>query len=664
MRLSYDLPFLFGPREKVDEVVIIKMDEQSHRERKQVYGQIWDRSLHARLLNQLKEDGAKLVVFDIFFADTGPPAADQALADAMRNHGRVVLAADRVPISQPRIRGEDTIEPLEIFRQAVGTNWGISKVRRDGDLCVRLHYPGTADVPSLARAAADAYGMTPRPDPDERLAERWIRYYGPPGALYSISYHFALDKQRGFFSDKIVFIGGKPLTEFVGGESDEYATPFTRWDDRFAAGVEIEATMFLNLVRGDSLTRLSPTPELLIVVLAGILFGCGFSFARPIPGLGWACFTSLSVSTVALMLFWKQRVWFDWTLVAGLQIPLAWACSAVLYTKKLFREKQFLERRIETEKFLREMTPAPEAAHAAPLRPSAAEVTSTPHNKPPEAREAIGDYEVLKCIGSGSYGEVLLVRNVTGGFRALKRVYRKSFPDDRPYEREFTGLKNFEPISRRHAGWVSILHVGRNEQEGFFYYVMEAADDARWGSEWEQHIQPVDYVPRTLGRILADQAWLPLRECLRIAASLTDSLGKLHNVGLIHRDIKPSNIIFVNDDPKLADIGLVREIVLDGERPTIVGTEGFLAPEVPGKPPADIYSLGKVIYQAATGCDPTRHPELPTSLGERRDARELIRLIEIVNKACEKDFRDRYPSAIDLYVDLKNLQSSLGWGGN
>ena len=64
------------------------------------------------------------------------------------------------------------------------------------------------------------------------------------------------------------------------------------------------------------------------------------------------------------------------------------------------------------------------------------------------------------------------------------------------------------------------------------------------------------------------------------------------------RDIKPSNIIFVGGRPKLADIGLVTDA---GDARSIVGTEGYLAPEGPGTPQADIFALGRVLYEATTG---------------------------------------------------------------
>src|SRR5688572_10518486 len=86
----------------------------------------------------------------------------------------------------------------------------------------------------------------------------------------------------------------------------------------------------------------------------------------------------------------------------------------------------------------------------------------------------IPDHEVLQFIGSGASGEVWLAKSAMGTLRAAKVVRRKRFQHDRPYEREFDGLKHFEPISRKHDGLVNILQVGRHD--GYFYYVMEAAD--------------------------------------------------------------------------------------------------------------------------------------------------------------------------------------------
>src|SRR5262245_20869553 len=90
----------------------------------------------------------------------------------------------------------------------------------------------------------------------------------------------------------------------------------------------------------------------------------------------------------------------------------------------------------------------------------------------------VPDHELLRPIGSGSYGEVWLARSVIGTYRAVKVVYRKTFESDRPFEREFIGIRKFEPVSRTHDGLMHVLQIGRNDAEGYFYYVMELADDA------------------------------------------------------------------------------------------------------------------------------------------------------------------------------------------
>src|SRR5436190_9926037 len=265
--------------------------------------------------------------------------------------------------------------------------------------------------------------------------------------------------------------------------------------------------------------------------------------------------------------------------------------------------------------------------------------------------QKIADHELLRCIGSGSYGEVWLGRNVMGAYRAIKVIYRRTFTDARPFEREFAGLKRFEPISRSHPGWVSILHIGRDEEAGYFYYVMEAEDDVARG----QAINPDDYAPKTLASELAKRGRLPLDECLRLGLSLAAALGQLHSRGLIHRDVKPSNIIFVNAVPKLADIGLVTAI---GEAATFVGTEGYVPREGPGNPSADIYGLGKLLYEACMGKDSRQFPELPTNLGENSDSPRLMRLNEIILKACDMNPRKRFESADEMHQQLVKLAAA------
>jgi len=275
----------------------------------------------------------------------------------------------------------------------------------------------------------------------------------------------------------------------------------------------------------------------------------------------------------------------------------------------------------------------------------------------------IPDHELLLRIGVGSYGEVWLARNALGTLRAVKITRRAQFESDRPYEREFEGLRRFEPVSRTHPGLIQLLQIGRNDAEGYFYCVMELADDAgtERGTGNAEFTRPPAafpaspaYVPRTLRHELKTRGRLPLDECIRLGLALTEALEHLHRQGLVHRDIKPSNIVFVNGAPKLADVGLVAAA---GEPRSVVGTHGYMAPEGPGKPQADIYSLGKVLYEISTGKTRERFPEPGTELVDAPASPALRELNEVVLKACEPDPRRRYASAAELRADLVLIQS-------
>src|SRR6185369_14220284 len=167
---------------------------------------------------------------------------------------------------------------------------------------------------------------------------------------------------------------------------------------------------------------------------------------------------------------------------------------------------------------------------------------------------------------------------------------------------------------------------------------------------------PATYSPRTLRSDLQRRGRFPFDECLNIGLALATALDHLHKHGLVHRDIKPSNIVFVNGIPKLADIGLVTHIECTR---SLVGTEGYLPPEGPGTPQADIFSLGKVLYEMATGRDRQEYPELPTNLIEQPAAEraQLTELNEIIVCACHTDLKQRYQTASELHADLALLQS-------
>jgi serine/threonine protein kinase len=295
----------------------------------------------------------------------------------------------------------------------------------------------------------------------------------------------------------------------------------------------------------------------------------------------------------------------------------------------------------------------------------------------------IPEHELLRAIASGSYGEVWLARSALGAFRAVKIVRRSTFDHDRPFEREFAGIKAFEPISRGHENLIDLLQVGRNEQEGHFYYVMELADGASQNpksgnrgpaeaqSEKSQNerssgsraqgfglaagFDPRNsdfYQPRTLRNELAARGRMPLEECIELGLAVCGALAYLHKQGLVHRDIKPSNILFVGGVPKLADVGLVTNL---GEARSYVGTEGFIPPEGPGKPQADLYSLGIVLYEMSTGKSHQDFPEPLADLAAQPDHARWLEFNSIIHKACRAEVRERFQSAEEMHEELAVL---------
>jgi tetratricopeptide (TPR) repeat protein len=141
----------------------------------------------------------------------------------------------------------------------------------------------------------------------------------------------------------------------------------------------------------------------------------------------------------------------------------------------------------------------------------------------------------------------------TGVLRAAKIVWRHKFEEERPYQREFEGVQKFERISREHPSQLALFHIGRNDAEGYFYYVMELADDVtadvgRMTSAGEAykdkrsnqslHTPAAAYLPHTLRADLA-HGRLPAARVLEIGLALAEALGHLHGHGLVHRWDRP-----------------------------------------------------------------------------------------------------------------------------
>jgi CHASE2 domain-containing sensor protein len=605
---SYDLQFRFGSRVITNEVVLLHMDNESYSYFQLDRSNYWDRAIHTELLNKLTADGCRLVVFDVLFKSTNNPAVDAKLAEAMRQNGHVVLMADVSDENRLQLNSARVVQPHEFFLKAAAS-WGVGRVDTETGGIARHHWPflnpGEGDIHSLGWAAAIVAGA----NLDSTIGGQWLRYYGKNGPGTVLPYYQALQQKPGFFKDKIVFIGGWPGKPNDPGYkeslNDKFRTPFTQQTGKAIGGMEIMATTFLNLVNGDWLRRAPEWLEALLLVVTGILLGGGLCQLKPLPSLLVAIGIGLVVMIVCVALSYSGNYWFPWLVISGGQVPCALAWAWVARTR---------QHAVFTERF----------------------PGYTPEGEP---------------FGEGAYGRVWLVRNVLGHRQALKEIKRSHFHDDDPYDREFRGIQNYKPISHLHLGLLQIDHVNRNDLDGYFYYVMELGDAMI--TDWDQ--KGCSYQAWNLHNVClnANDMRLPVGDCLRIGIALADGLDFLHQHGLVHRDIKPSNVIFVKGCPKLADIGLVRPFSPDASQ---VGTLSFMPPEGPGRPPADIFALGKLLYVISTGKKAEFFSEISRSLVETAG---FVRLNEIICKACQPAVDQRYATVAEMLAALRAAQKEF-----
>lgn len=613
---SFDYQLRFGSRTTTNKVALVLMDNVAFDQFDQQRGRPWDRGLHAQLLNRLAEDNCRMVVMDSFFRERNNPAKDDALLAAMRRLPRVVLMAEQSPVNHPTLAGVQPTLPLGDFLEAATTNWGVAWLNPDLDSIVRRHwpFPSPGPHPSLPWSAAKAMGAALDPTPQER----WLRYYGQSGPCLRMSYGFALAQRAGFFRDYVVFVGNEPKTSLPDGEVDEFKTPYARWTGESTGGVEILATMFHNLVNHEALLRSASWIELVILGISGALLGVGACRLRWKATLAATLSLLVVVPLSAVLLSHYTNYWFPWLIIVGGQLPLALAWGVVW--------RRWISGQSST----------------APLKEIA------PHTP---------GYELLQpAFGLGAYGRVWLARNRTKEWRALKAIYLSHFNNHAsPYDREYDGIEKYMLLSRQHPGLLQVDYVSFKGDE-YFYYVMELGDSVNPG--WEGN--PALYKPRDLSNELArrPEHRLPIRECVSIGIKLCSALGFIHGQGLTHRDIKPQNIIFVNGEPKLADLGLVTNIRPAGKEGTLVGTPGFMPPppDQPGTVSADIYALGVVLYVLSTGRSAAVFPEMATTLVNQENPAEFLALNNIILTACEPLPEHRFATADLMRAALEKLQ--------
>jgi adenylate cyclase len=168
---------------------------------------------------------------------------------------------------------------------------------------------------------------------------------------------------RPFFRGKIVVIGGKPGIVSPKLGEDLFSTPFHRLDRRgnvpLMSGVEVQANMLVNLLRGNWLTRSGDSADLLFVLFIGLAAGWAFSRLRPFTGflLAFAAVVLLSLAGVLAVHF--ASVWFPWSVAALVQLPVALVAGtgAHFYIERHFRLKLDAEQKRLREAFSKYLSP-------------------------------------------------------------------------------------------------------------------------------------------------------------------------------------------------------------------------------------------------------------------------------------------------------------------
>ena len=333
-RASYDLPFTMRSPLDTREIVIVYLDEFAAKQLGQEISDVWNRAVHVALVERLTADGARLVFYDIVF--DGParePEADVAFAEEIQRNGKVVLgAALDIVERMGSVKQERIAAPIPPLRKPAA-GWGLLAFRPvDIDYAVRQMYFGTSRVPTATWKAAELLAAPVTREPRDSPVVRWLNYYGPRDTFASVNIAQAIDPEGlppGYFKDKIVMVGGRSAVGGIAVGRDEFATPYTRLNAQFSPGVEVHATILLNLLRSEWMTRMAQNWETILIVAAGILAGA-LALLRLAFTVVAGVVASLAIGAGACWLAWHEQIWMPWLIPAGVQIPvgLVWAIGA------------------------------------------------------------------------------------------------------------------------------------------------------------------------------------------------------------------------------------------------------------------------------------------------------------------------------------------------
>jgi serine/threonine-protein kinase len=200
----------------------------------------------------------------------------------------------------------------------------------------------------------------------------------------------------------------------------------------------------------------------------------------------------------------------------------------------------------------------------------------------------VGRYQILDIIGTGANGKVARAHDPMIGRIVAVKLFPSDLAKGEARQRFLQEARVVGQLS--HPSAITLHDMGIEESTQTPYMVMEYLEG-----------QPLD-------RIL-EKGSLPFPRACAIGAEVSLALAAAHRKGVIHGDVKPANI-FVTDDGrvKLMDFGMARVASRDARDTSLKGTPAYWCPEqILGKPQdarSDLFSLGVVIYEMATGRRP------------------------------------------------------------
>jgi len=273
----------------------------------------------------------------------------------------------------------------------------------------------------------------------------------------------------------------------------------------------------------------------------------------------------------------------------------------------------------------------------------------------------VGGYRLDAAIGSGNLGSVYQGMPVSGGAPVALKIVFDTLTGDAGFPDRFAGVAS-AAARLQHPNVARVLTHGRDHDE--FYLVMELLERGSLRTMLERREDRP-----SLGR------------CVELVRQAAEALGYAHSQGVVHRDIKPENIMLSRPEGasgasvRVADFGMMQLIdtgvTMVGKMAP--GSPRYMSPEqCSGRPPearSDIYSLGVVLYEAATGYPPFQvntmaeaiDKHLSASPAAPRQVNQAIppELERIILKCMAKKVADRYSSAFDLARELTAVSEEL-----